>query len=123
MIKKILLCMAIMTILEIVITIYLGSLLGTWGTISLSIVTGALGIYLVKHNGFGMMMGVGAQMLGGNLNIDLIAKLSLAIAGILLIIPGFVTDILGIVLLIPWCRNILVIPCTKLIMKKIMLGL
>jgi UPF0716 protein FxsA len=115
--------MALMTILEIVITIYLGSLLGTWATIGLSFVSGAVGIFLVKHNGFSMMMGMGAQIMGGNLNVDLIAKLSLAIAGVLLIIPGFVTDIFGITLLIPVCRNIIVIPFSKLIIKKIMLGL
>lgn len=96
-------------LVELYFLIQVGSEIGALPTIALSIFTALLGGALVRVQGFSVLMRVqeaaarhevpALQMLDGAL---------LLVAGLVLLLPGFFTDILGFLLLIPWLRRHLI---------------
>tara|TARA_B100001094_G_C18193230_1_gene808772 strand:+ start:5436 stop:5915 length:480 start_codon:yes stop_codon:yes gene_type:complete len=92
-------------ILEIAVMIQVGSVLGLFPTILLMIITAALGASLVKNQGIQMVWNIKSRLQQGILPDTHIAEgILLAIAGVLLITPGFLTDTLGLVFLTPVSR-------------------
>ena len=96
-------------VLEIFLLIKIGGKIGALNTVSLIFLTAVIGIYFAKLQGI-------KTMRSGVLNLyqnktpvyEIIAGASIAIAALLLIIPGFFTDTLGFLLLIPFTRKILI---------------
>jgi UPF0716 protein FxsA len=99
-----------------------GRTLGVWTTISLIILTGVLGAYLAKQQGLDTIRKAQQQMQSGQMPGDvLLDGICIIIGGTLLLTPGFITDILGILLLAPPTRKIFKIFLGKAIqnwMKK-----
>nr|WP_251058288.1 FxsA family protein [Vibrio cincinnatiensis] len=89
-------------IIEIAVFIQLGSVIGLWPTIAFVLLTAVVGASLVRSQGILTLAAVQRRMEQGELPAQQIMEgVMLAVAGLLLITPGFVTDTLGLVLLLP----------------------
>ncbi len=106
MFAQLLLLFISVPLIEVLILIKLGSLLGFWPTIFLVIGTGILGAYLAKLYGLSVWYKIQQDLHAGIMPADkLIDGLLILIGGIVLLTPGLLTDILGFMLLIPVTRN------------------
>ncbi|MCZ6803229.1 MAG: FxsA family protein [Proteobacteria bacterium] len=93
-------------LIEIMILIEIGRIVGAGYTIILVIGTAALGAALLRNQGLSTLAKVQSNMNQGNLPAtEMIEGLMLLIAGALLLTPGFFTDIFGFLVLIPALRQ------------------
>ena len=96
----------VVPIIEIVLFIKIGSLLGLWLTILVVVLTAIVGTNLVKSQGLNAIKQVQSSFLQGqDIARSLINGTLILIAGVLLLTPGFFTDFIGITFLIPMTRN------------------
>ena len=94
-------------IIEIVLMIKIGQLIGAINTVLLIFVTAATGIFFARIQGIKTLKTGLTNMYRNKIPIkELISGASIAFAALLLIIPGFLTDLIGFLLLIPFTRNI-----------------
>ncbi len=106
MFGRLLLLFICVPLIEVLILIKLGSLLGFWPTILLVIGTGIIGAYLAKLYGLTIWYKIQQDLNAGLMPADkLVDGLLILIGGIVLLTPGLLTDILGISLLIPFTRD------------------
>ena len=99
-------------ILEIYLFIKIGSQIGVFNTISLIFITAFIGVIYARYEGFNTLKSAMSQLVKNELPIyEIISGAALAFAALLLIIPGFATDILGVLIIFPLTR--------KLFFKKI----
>ncbi|VGO17402.1 hypothetical protein PDESU_05998 [Pontiella desulfatans] len=95
-----------MPILELAILLKLHEVLHFWPTFLLIILTGALGVTLVKRQGLSIINRIQQEMAIGNLPApQMIDGVMVLIAGALLVTPGLVTDLVGFSLLVPFIRE------------------
>ncbi|MBY0053702.1 FxsA family protein [Brevibacillus agri] len=88
--------------------ITVGSLIGGWSTVLLVILTGLLGAWLAKQQGVQVFRTLQFQLARGQMPTETIIDGALIlIGGILLLLPGFVSDVIGLIFLIPYTRMIL----------------
>ncbi|AWX54858.1 membrane protein FxsA [Brevibacillus brevis] len=88
--------------------ITIGSWIGGWNTVVLVILTGILGAWLARQQGMQVFRMLQHQLSRGQMPTDsLIDGVLILIGGILLLLPGFVTDVIGLVFLIPYTRMII----------------
>ena len=101
--------------LEIFIMIKIGGHVGALNTIILILLTAVIGIYFAKIQGIQTLKSGIFNIYQNKIPIyEIISGASIAFAALLLIIPGFFTDFLGFVLLVPFSRKILF----KILLKK-----
>jgi UPF0716 protein FxsA len=99
-------------VIEIYFFIKIGSQIGAFNTILLVFITAFLGIIYARYEGFNTLRSGMSQILKNELpTYEIISGAALAFAALLLIIPGFATDFLGILIIFP--------PTRKLIFKKV----
>ena len=95
--------------LEIFLMIKIGGKIGALNTVSLIFLTAIIGVYFAKLEGIKTMRSGVMNMYQNKIPIyEMISGASIAIAALLLIIPGFFTDTIGFLLLIPFTRKILI---------------
>ena len=95
-------------IIEIFLLIKIGGKIGALNTISLIFLTAIIGIYYARLQGLQTLRSGVTNLYQNKAPIyEIIAGASIAVAALLLIIPGFFTDAIGFLLLIPISRNIL----------------
>ncbi len=96
-------------VLEIFLMIKIGQNIGAFNTILLIFLTAILGIYFVRIAGLNTLRS-GVYNLYQNRTpvYEIISGASLALAALFLIIPGFVTDAVGFLLLIPFTRKLII---------------
>ena len=95
--------------LEVFLMIEIGSKIGALNTVSLILLTAVIGLYCAKIQGIKTIRSGVVNLYQNRIPIyEIISGASIAIAALLLIIPGFFTDTIGFILLIPFTRNILV---------------
>ena len=95
-------------ILEIYLFIKIGSQIGAFKTIILIFITAIIGVYYAKYEGLNTIKSGFQQMLKNELPAyEIISGAAIAFAAILLIIPGFATDIIGFLLIIPITRKLI----------------
>ena len=95
--------------LEIFLMIKIGGKVGALNTVLLIFLTAIIGIYFAKLEGIKTMRSGVMNMYQNKIPIyEMISGASIAIAALLLIIPGFFTDTIGFLLLIPFTRKILI---------------
>ncbi|MGZ0052445.1 FxsA family protein [Brevibacillus gelatini] len=88
--------------------ITVGSLIGGWNTVFLVILTGLLGAWLAKQQGVQVFRLLQFQLARGQMPTEaIIDGVLILIGGILLLLPGFVSDVIGLIFLIPYTRMIL----------------
>ncbi|WP_206483260.1 FxsA family protein [Thalassotalea sp. G2M2-11] len=99
----------VIPIIEIAVLMQVGAMLGVWPTIAIVIITAWLGAKNVKQQGMATVQSLQNKMAMGEMpSEDIVAGLLLLVAGVLLVTPGFVTDIFGLSLLIPQFRTLLI---------------
>tara|TARA_B100000941_G_scaffold242012_1_gene185734 strand:+ start:2267 stop:2686 length:420 start_codon:yes stop_codon:yes gene_type:complete len=93
--------------LEIFLLIKIGGQLGALNTVALIFLTAIIGIYFAKHQGIQTLRSGMVNLYQNKMPIyEIMSGASITIAALLLIIPGFFTDTIGFLLLIPFTRNI-----------------
>ena len=93
-------------VLEIWILIQLGNIFGFWGTLLLVIGTAILGIFHLRMKGFELVFNLQKKLLSGQRAVtELVEGFGLLVSGFFFIIPGAITDIIGLVFLIPFTRR------------------
>jgi len=98
----------VVPIIEIGIFIFVGQLIGLWPTLAGVVITAVLGSLLIRMQGLSLIREIQQLMAAGRLPARQIADgLILAIAGALLLTPGYFTDTIGFLLLIPAIRTLI----------------
>ena len=93
--------------LEIFLLIKIGGQLGALNTVALIFLTAIIGIYFAKHQSIQTLRSGMVNLYQNKMPIyEIMSGASIAIAALLLIIPGFFTDTIGFLLLIPFTRKI-----------------
>ena len=101
--------------LEVILLIKIGGQLGALNTVVLIILTAIVGIYFAKIQGIQTLKSGMVNLYQNRMPVyEIMSGASIAIAALLLIIPGFFTDFLGFLLLVPFTRKLLF----KLALKK-----
>ena len=92
-------------IIEVILFITIGKYIGLWNTILIIIITGIIGAILVKSQGISTLK-KGLEEIKSNKipMLPMIEGVAIVIAGAFLLTPGFLTDTLGAILLIPPLR-------------------
>jgi len=108
MFRVLFLFFVIVPIIEITVLMHVGELLGAWPTIAIVVFTAWLGAKYVRQQGLATLQSVQTKMAQGEMpSGEIITGVMLLVAGVLLVTPGFVTDIFGLSLLIPAVREAL----------------
>lgn len=95
-------------LVEIVVFIEVGGALGVWPTIAATVATALAGSLLLRAQGLATLMRARTQMDKGQLPArEMFEGICLVLAGALLLVPGFVTDALGLLLFMPPFRELL----------------
>ena len=117
--NSVLLSIILIPILEIYLFIKIGSQIGAFNTILLIFVTAIIGIYYAKYEGLNNIRSGFSQIFKNELPAyEIISGAAIAFAAILLIIPGFATDIIGFLLIFPITRKLFLSNFTSKIKKK-----
>ena len=107
MLLKLFLAFTLIPFFELYLLIKIGYYLGAFNTILVVIATGLLGAYLAKLQGIKTMMRVRESMNRGELPAEeMLDALLIFVAGIVLLTPGFITDLAGLVILVPNTRSL-----------------
>ena len=95
-------------LIEIYLFIKIGSSIGAFNTISLILITAIVGVYYARYEGLNTLKSAISQIVTNKLPIyEIISGTALAIASLLLIFPGFATDLIGLLLIFPFTRRII----------------
>ena len=107
--------------IEIYLMIKVGGVIGAFNTILLIFFTAITGVYFAKLAGLNTIKSGFGQIIKNEIPIyEIISGAALAFAALLLIIPGFLTDLIGFLLIVPFTRKIFIkIISSKLQSKKI----
>ena len=106
-------------IIEIGLFIQVGGFLGFWPTIALVLITAFVGASLVRSQGIQTLMSVQGRLQQGEMPAQQILEgVMLAVAGVLLLTPGFMTDALGMLVLLPAPRAMI----AKKMMEKMVVS-
>jgi UPF0716 protein FxsA len=98
---------AAIPVIEIYLLIKAGSLIGALPTVALLLLISMAGAWLVRHQGFGLLRRIQAELAVGRLPAgELLDGALVLVGGVLLLTPGFFTDFLGLFLLIPVTRTL-----------------
>ena len=107
-----LLLLIVIPIVEIYLFIKIGSQIGAFNTILLVFITAFFGVIYARYEGFNTLRAGMSQIVKNEIPVyEIISGAALAFASILLILPGFATDLLGLLIIFP--------PTRKLIFTKV----
>ena len=110
-----LLLIILIPVLEIYLFIKIGSQIGAFTTISLIFFTAIIGVFYARYEGLNTFKSGVSQLYKNQMPLfELISGAALAIAAILLILPGFATDIFGFLIIFPLTRKLIF----KLVAKR-----
>ena len=103
-------------LIEIYLFIKIGSQIGAFNTVLLILITAVAGVAYARYEGFNTLKSGMSQLIKNEMPIyELISGATLAFAALLLIFPGFATDLVGILLVVPITRRLIL---GKFIKKK-----
>ena len=95
-------------LIEIYLFIKIGSQIGAFNTVLLILTTAVVGVAYARFEGFNTLKSGIAQLVKNEMPVyEIISGATLAFAAFLLILPGFATDFIGILLVIPFSRRLL----------------
>tara|TARA_B100000989_G_scaffold277945_1_gene239299 strand:+ start:321 stop:746 length:426 start_codon:yes stop_codon:yes gene_type:complete len=107
--NTVLLSVILIPIIEIYLFIKIGSQIGAINTIILIFITAIMGVYYAKYEGINTLRSGINQIIKNQMPAqELISGAAIAFAAVLLIIPGFATDIFGFLLIIPITRKLII---------------
>jgi len=123
MFGKLLLLFTVVPTIELIILIGIGQLIGFWPTVALIVITGALGAILAKIAGISIISQIIGDLRSGVLpGRRMVDGVLILIAGVMLITPGILTDITGLLLLFPATRMFFREKVIKWLRKKLQKG-
>ena len=103
-----LLILIFLPLLEIYLMIKVGSIIGAFNTIFITIITAIVGMYFAKLQGLSTLKSALENLRVNKSSLtEIVHGFCLVIAAFLLILPGFLTDFFGFLLLIPYTRNLI----------------
>ena len=106
--NTVLLAVILIPIIEIYLFIKIGSQIGAFTTIFLVFFTAIMGVYYARYEGINTLRSAMMQIIKNQIPAnELISGAAIAFAAVLLIIPGFATDLIGFLLLIPITRKLI----------------
>ncbi len=96
----------IVPIVEITLLINVGQAIGAWNTVGLVLLSAFIGVNMLRYQGFSTLSRAQQRMSVGELpGREMVEGIVLAVGGALLLTPGFVTDVIGFLCLIPYTRQ------------------
>ena len=102
-----LIALILVPILEIYLFIKIGSQIGAFVTISLILSTAVIGVFYARYEGLNTLKSGFSQLIRNELPAyEIISGAAIAFAALLLIIPGFATDLIGFLLIFPLTRKL-----------------
>ncbi len=104
------LVVVLVPLIDLFVLVRIGGFLGLWMTVFLVICTSVAGLALARWQGLRSLVAIRADLAEGRMPADRLADGALLmLAALLLLVPGFLTDIPALVLLVPpirrWCRR------------------
>ena len=106
--NTVLLAVILILIVEIYLFIKIGSQIGALNTIILIFLTAIIGVYYAKYEGINTLRSGVTQIIKNQIPaFELISGAAIAFAAVLLILPGFATDIVGFLLILPITRKLM----------------
>tara|TARA_B100001057_G_scaffold236166_1_gene236458 strand:- start:412 stop:837 length:426 start_codon:yes stop_codon:yes gene_type:complete len=117
--NTVLLAVILIPIAEIYLFIKIGSQIGAFNTVILIFLTAIIGVYYARYEGINTLRSGITQIIKNEIPaFELISGAAIAFAAILLIIPGFATDFVGFLLIIPMTRKLILGKFNKKFEKK-----
>ena len=117
--NSVLISIILLPVLEIYLFIKIGSQIGAFNTISLIFITAIIGIVYARYEGLNTLRSGFGQLIKNELPAyEIISGAAIAFAALLLIIPGFATDIFGFLILLPFTRKFFFRKFTKNFKEK-----
>ena len=103
-----LLLIILIPLVEIYLFIKIGSQIGAFNTISLILLTALLGVWYASYEGFNTLKSGISQIMQNEVPLyEIVSGAALAIAALMLILPGFATDLIGLLLIFPLSRKLI----------------
>lgn len=113
--RRVLAIFIVVPVVEMVILIQVGGLIGALPTVALVVLTAVIGVALLKREGMETLARLQKRLSVGELpTTELLEGVMLIVGGALLLTPGFVTDSIGFICLIPYFRR----PLAQLMIRK-----
>ena len=106
--NTVLITLILIPVLEIYLFIKIGAQIGAFNTISLIFITAIIGVFYARYEGLNTLRTGLSQLIKNEIPAyEMISGAAIAFAAILLIIPGFATDLIGFFLIFPLTRKLL----------------
>ena len=103
-----LLLIILIPLVEIYLFIKIGSQIGAFNTISLILLTALLGVWYARYEEFNTLKSGISQIMKNEVPLyEIVSGAALAIAALMLILPGFATDLIGLLLIFPLSRKLI----------------
>ena len=105
--NSVLIALILVPVVEIYLFIKIGSQIGAFNTISLIFITAIIGVIYARYEGLNTLRSGFSQLIKNEAPIyEIISGAAIAFAALLLIVPGFATDLLGFLLIFPLTRKL-----------------
>tara|TARA_Y100000816_G_scaffold172918_1_gene124304 strand:- start:1076 stop:1498 length:423 start_codon:yes stop_codon:yes gene_type:complete len=106
-------------LIEIYLFIKIGAQIGAFNTVLLILITAIVGIWYARYEGFNTLRSGMSQLVKNELPLyEIISGAAIAFAALLLILPGFATDIIGLLLVFPITRKLILSKYSSNFSKK-----
>ncbi|UYX51380.1 membrane protein FxsA [Bacillus thuringiensis] len=106
--KWLLFLLIVIPAIEITVLIGSSHVIGLWSTFAMIVFTGIVGVYLAKRQGFKVLREIQFRLNRGEMPGDTVLDgIFIFVGGILLVLPGYVTDIIGFIFIVPVTRALL----------------
>ena len=105
--NSVLIALILVPVVEIYLFIKIGGQIGAFNTISLIFITAVIGVFYARYEGLNTLRSGFSQLIKNEAPIyEIISGAAIAFAALLLIVPGFATDLLGFLLIFPLTRKL-----------------
>ena len=105
--NSVLIALILVPVVEIYLFIKIGGQIGAFNTISLIFITAIIGVFYARYEGLNTLRSGFSQLIKNEAPIyEIISGAAIAFAALLLIVPGFATDLLGFLLIFPLTRKL-----------------
>ncbi len=105
--NSLLITLILVSVVEIYLFIKIGGQIGAFSTISLIFITAIIGVFYARYEGLNTLRSGFSQLIKNEAPIyEIISGAAIAFAALLLIVPGFATDLLGFLLIFPLTRKL-----------------
>lgn len=112
--RFLLILFVVVPLLELFVLIQVGQLIGALPTVGLVILTAIVGIALLRRQGYSALASAREKMAQGQIPAEeMVSGIFLAVGGVLLLTPGFITDFFGLCCLTPGVRRGLLVWATR----------